>query len=337
MEVSPFFKRGRKFAVATRKGTISGNIIFYDEPERQKRMNQLTGIPARIPVHCIAHRGASSLAPENTLSAAQQAIALGADMWETDVTLTRDGFPIIFHDDTPERTTNIRQVLPHKARWPVHRLSLDELRHLDYGSWFLEQDPFGQVAAGMIPPEVQTGFRGATLLTLEEALDFTRAHHWRVNLELKDLGKSAWSDVLIGRVIRAIKKARMVDSVLISSFNPLYLERIRAVSRSVQTALLIETPVYNPADLLRRLGAQAYHPDARLINPELVADLRAHGFEVNIWTINNVEEMKSFIQAGVSGIITDFPQTLRQLLSSPKPENTAPAALPVAASAPVPA
>ena len=96
----------------------------------------------------IAHRGARSLAPENTLAAAQKGLDTGADMWELDVGMTADGALFLIHDDTLERTSNAAQVFPQRAPWRVHEFTFDEIRQLDFGSWFVEQDPFGQIAAG---------------------------------------------------------------------------------------------------------------------------------------------------------------------------------------------
>jgi len=76
----------------------------------------------------IAHRGASSLAPENTLSAARKGLEAGADMWELDVQLTADGELIVIHDSTLKRTSNVEDVFPHRRPWQVHEFTLDEIR-----------------------------------------------------------------------------------------------------------------------------------------------------------------------------------------------------------------
>ena len=89
----------------------------------------------------VAHRGASSIAPENTLEAAQRAFEAGADMWELDVHLSRDRQLVVIHDDDLRRTTNVEQVFPHdprkRTRYRVRDFDLPELRRLDAGSWFI--------------------------------------------------------------------------------------------------------------------------------------------------------------------------------------------------------
>ena len=79
----------------------------------------------------IAHRGARSLTPENTILAAQKGLDLGADLWELDVAMSSDGEMIILHDETLLRTSNAREVFPGRAPWNVHEFSLDELYRLE--------------------------------------------------------------------------------------------------------------------------------------------------------------------------------------------------------------
>jgi len=135
----------------------------------------------------IAHRGARSLAPENTLAAAQKGYEAGADMWETDVGVTADGVLILFHDDSLKRTTNAAEVYPGREPWTFTEFSFDEIERLDAGGWFNREDPFGQIAAGRVSPEDQASYEGLRVPTVEEALRFTKERDWVVNIELKKL------------------------------------------------------------------------------------------------------------------------------------------------------
>ena len=98
----------------------------------------------------IAHGGARSLAPENTLAAARKAHALGADLWETDAAITADGQVVLMHDDAMMRTTDVAERFPDRVPAPFSTYTLAEIRTLDAGSWFERDDPFGQVAAGAV-------------------------------------------------------------------------------------------------------------------------------------------------------------------------------------------
>lgn len=104
------------------------------------------------PILNIAHRGARSLAPENTMLAARKAFEIGASGWELDVAMTSDHELVVIHDDTLERTSDAAQVFPDRDPWSVVDFSMAELRRLDFGAWFVRTDPFGQIAAGMISP-----------------------------------------------------------------------------------------------------------------------------------------------------------------------------------------
>lgn len=262
----------------------------------------------------IAHRGARSLAPENTLAAAQKAIELGADMWELDVSITADGELYVMHDDTLARTTNVQAIFPERAPWGGSDLTLAEIRRLEAGSFFIREDPFGQVAAGMVSAEEQAAMQVEPIPTLKEALLFTREHHWRVNVELKALPPAMASFPVVERALALVRELDMVEQVLLSSFVHLYLQQARQLNPAVATAALTAKLQPEPAALLRELGSRVYHPWLQLTTPEEIKGLRQAGFEVNVWTVNEIDDMQRLIQAGVSGIITDFPQRLKQIL-----------------------
>ena len=262
----------------------------------------------------IAHRGASSLAPENTLSAARKALAVGADMWELDVQFTADHELIVIHDSTLKRTSNVEHLFPHRRPWHVHQFSLEEIGKLDFGSWFMERDPFGQIAAGLLTEEDIDSYVGEPAPTLEQALSFTRKHNWLVNVEIKDLSMRPGNDLIVDRVISLVEKLNMVDTVLVSSFNHNYLAQIAASYPKVATGVLDTKPHLRPDLLLRRLGARTFHPRRISFHLADISELKRQGFGVNIRTINVRKTMERLVRAGVSGIFTDFPQLLASVL-----------------------
>lgn len=261
----------------------------------------------------IAHRGARSLAPENTISAALQALSAGADMWELDVTITADGELIVLHDGTLKRTTNVEAHYPLRAPWKAHTFLLDEIRELDAGSWFVRQDPFGQIASGAVSADDCESYRGEKVPTLEEALRFTRDKDWRVNVEIKDLGKSPGHKIIVERVLYLIRKLDMAEQVLISSFNHHYLIRSKQQFPEVETAALVAMPAMLAANKLEHLHAQAYNPRKGAISPFRIRSLQDRGFAVNVWTVNDERDLARYIDWGVDGLITDFPQRLQAM------------------------
>lgn len=263
----------------------------------------------------IAHRGARSLAPENTLAAARKALAAGADMWELDVAMSADGELFVVHDDTLERTSDAAEVFSQRAPWSNHTFTLAEIRSLDFGSWFVERDPFKQIEAGQVTPGEQAAYRGERAPTLREALEFTRDNDWRVNMELKDLTGLPGDATVVERAVALVKELGMVERVLISSFNHSYLVRVKAAEPAIATGALVEEPVSDPVALVRQLGAQAYHPRLTAIHSEAIRLVRQEGIDVNVWTINDEPVMRALITARASGIITDFPQVLKPVVA----------------------
>ena len=136
-------------------------------------------------VTVIAHRGARSLAPENTLASARRAHNLGADLWETDVAVTADHKLVLMHDDAMMRTTNVAEVFPERVPAAFSTYTLAEIRSLDAGSWFERDDPFGQVAVGAVENQELVAYVGEKVPMLREAFELTLKLNWFLNLELK--------------------------------------------------------------------------------------------------------------------------------------------------------
>ncbi len=264
----------------------------------------------------IAHRGARSVAPENTLAAARKALEFGADMWECDVALTSDGVPVIIHDDNLRRTSNAMSVFPNRKPWKVTSFSLDELRRLDFGSWYLATDPYKLIKTGKLMPEDLQKFVGESILTLEEALQFTRDNKWQINIEIKDLRGTPGNDTVVEMVTNMVKSFDMENRVWISSFNHLYISQVKKLEPEIRTGALVEWLDLNPLARMQQTGAQSYNPGIRLANPRLIRSIREQGLDVFVWTVNKETSMRKLIKAGVSGIITDFPQVLNSVLDS---------------------
>lgn len=262
---------------------------------------------------CIAHRGARSLAPENTLAAAAMAARYNAQAWECDVRLCADGHLVLMHDQTLARTTDVERRPDFAGRrpWRVSDFTLAELRQLDAGSWFLEQDPFGQISEGAVPTDFLDSCPGERIPTLRQALECSKGLGLGINVEIKDIDEDSGGDkgaLLVEPCLELLRETGMLDAALISSFNPDYLRRARAACPEVLLGLVVETVPRNVARLLRDLGVQALHPCVQRLEPGVVRGIREAGFLVNVWTVNDLTAMRDYAAAGVSGLITDWPQ-----------------------------
>ncbi|MFB5677955.1 glycerophosphodiester phosphodiesterase [Paenibacillus terreus] len=235
-----------------------------------------------------AHRGASGTCPENTMAAFRRALELGATGIETDVQRTRDGRLVLIHDEYLLRTTGDERL--------VEEVTVEEVRELDAGSWFGE------------------AFKGEKLPFLEELLDLVSGTDIILNLELKNSIRPYSG--MEEQVIAAVKKAGLEEQVLISSFNHYSLAECKKIAPEIQTGVLYIEGLYQPWEYARTFGATALHPYKEAVTPEWVAAAAEAGIVYNPFTVNEAEEMKSLIAAGVNGIITDYPELLHELLTA---------------------
>lgn len=148
---------------------IPSNVLYYDLPPKPE---------------LIAHRGASHLAPENTIEAGEAALPYNLVVgWEVDIQISYDGVPFLMHDDTLTRTTNISEHFPNRKNDKAYTFNISELKELDAGSWFVDNDPFGVIASGIISKASAEGFRGIKIPTFEEALNFTRDNDYFLDFD----------------------------------------------------------------------------------------------------------------------------------------------------------
>lgn len=266
-----------------------------------------------------AHRGARSVAPENTMAAARAALAQGVFGWELDVHLSQDGHVVIIHDHGLRRTTDAGTRAVPRRQQVVSRLALDELRALDAGSWFARQDPFGTIADGTLSSLDLIGFAGESIPTLAEALAWSREVGLHVNVEIKDqLGGD--DDGLVRATADLIRASGLGERVCVSSFRAASVGLFHALCPEIPVGLLLDTramqaPTERIMDMLRDLGATALHPAVRGLRPGLIREFTSSGFDVNVYTVNSPEDLAWLAREGATGVITDFPGRARDFYS----------------------
>ena len=261
---------------------------------------------------CIAHRGFRGCFPENTLCAFTASLGRCA-MIELDVRLSADQVAVVFHDRMLTRTSDADRVAAEQG---MVSLALDDwrlsdLRRLDVGSWFVDADPFGSIRSGRVVREELLALMPQRIPTLRETLGWMMAEDMVLNIELKDLGTDRMNEMLLAEVVREINGVGAGDRVLVSSFNHRMLRHCRLLAPEIATAALQDGD--HPADLLaylRNLAVSAYHPEESIASPSLIRALRAAGFQVNVYTVNDPQRQHRLIEAGATGIFTDFPALL---------------------------
>lgn len=227
----------------------------------------------------IAHRGGGLLAPENTLAALRLAGNLGFAAVEFDVKLSQDGVPVLFHDDTLERTSD--------GRGKVADTSFAALAALDAGSWFANE-----YAGEPVP-----AFAAASVLCREAGL-------W-ANIEIKPC---PGSEARTGRVVAKMAKLLWKDAGLapvLSSFSVEALAAAQAEAPDLPRALLCEQPPADWREILARLQCVSLHCDWRYLERELVDAVHATRRGVLAYTVNDSEIALDLLDRGVDALITD--------------------------------
>ncbi len=236
----------------------------------------------------IAHRGYSSQAPENTMAAFGKALDVGNTHWELDVQMTKDGEVVVIHDETVDRTSD--------GEGLVKDLTLDQLRQLDFGSWFDE------------------AFTAERIPLLSDVLQTASEHDVWLNIELKT-GIVQYPEIE-QRVIDLIHQYDMGQQVAISSFNHYSLKKVKEICPAMPIGLLYMAGLYEPWHYAARLGAEALHPLYRSIVPEIVAGAKAAGIALRPFTVDEPALIQRMIAAGVDGIITNYPERAAGLLAA---------------------
>jgi len=232
----------------------------------------------------IGHRGAKAGAPENTLAGFRQAKREGAAWVEFDVKLTADGEAILMHDDTLDRTTD--------GHGPVAAAALEDIRRLDAGIRFAP------------------AFRGERVPTLAEALDVLAELDMGFNLEIKPCAgrERATAQVAVEIVRRHWSAARPLP--VISSFKPACLTAARDQAPDLPRGYLVEELPERWADDAQRLGCSAVHAGWRKLSKAQVAAVKAAGFPLLVWTVNELSRARELLAWGADAVISDCPAAL---------------------------
>ncbi|PXF29282.1 glycerophosphodiester phosphodiesterase [Pokkaliibacter plantistimulans] len=231
-------------------------------------------------VRVIGHRGAASLAPENTLASIRKAFETGATWVEIDVSVTHDGSLVIFHDDTLERCSNGKGLL-EEASW-------DYLKSLDAGSWF---DPI---------------FSQERIPSLLDAVQLIQSLGMGLNLEIKYEG-SDYPRIVDPTLALLNKYWQEPDMLVISSFNHGALLRCRALQCRYPLGQLYEGIPANWESELRAINAYSLHCDYSQLSYKQARAIKSAGYQLYCYTANEPELVAKHWAWGMDAIITDNP------------------------------
>ena len=230
-----------------------------------------------------AHRGASGLAPENTIAAILEAIECGANYAEIDVHLTADGQVVLMHDDSVNRTTD--------GTGNIWELTLEELEGLDAGSWFSEE------------------FAGEPVPTLRDVIRLASGKI-KLNIEIKVTPEEP---EVASAVVGIIRTENFGRSCMITSFDRQTVEEVRRIAPDIITGLIFGSDY--PADVMEGEW-EVLSCNQEIVNQNFVNRAREAGKLVHVWTVNDEMAMMRLIDLKVDGIITDYPDLLKEVLST---------------------
>ena len=236
-----------------------------------------------------AHRGASSYAPENTFASFYLGLSLGANGIETDIQTTKDGVFVLHHDDTLSRICSIDKA--------VSELTLKELRELDFGSFF------------------STDFLNERIVTLEDFLTYFSGKSVTFALEIKQEGSEY-------EVYEFCKKYLSPKQYFITSFSFEAVMNLASLDEPPHLGFLSTCFSLEIIDKLIHAGVEQYCPYAPSLTETDMDYLRAKGFNIRAWGIENDEIMRYAYNLGVDGMTVNFPDKLNELmLREPRPDN----------------
>jgi glycerophosphoryl diester phosphodiesterase len=295
-----------------------------------------------MPFDLQGHRGARGLKPENTLPGFETALDIGVNTIETDVQLTLDGIPLLFHDANlsrrlcrPRRGHTIPDLTsqprlcdltlaeirccradrnPDRGRFPDQDLSVTPLARLFARGWGLH--PYS-------PPTVEELFAfvsdyGGAPGEKAGKTDDQRERTTRVviDLELKRIPYREVSDEALERaVVAVVRSANAVERTAVRSFDHRVVLTVRQLEPRLRTGVLIaETAPVDPVALVKSAGADGYYPDFTFLDRQQVEQCRKAGIRVVPWTVNDPQDWNGLLEWGVDGITTDYPDRLADFL-----------------------
>jgi glycerophosphoryl diester phosphodiesterase len=236
----------------------------------------------------IGHRGAKAYAPENTLESIETAVSIGVEWVELDVKLTRDGVPIIFHDETLDRTTN--------GSGPVALMNYEDVKQLEAGSWYGDS------------------FAGIKIPTLEEALDVILKHGLGFNMEIKPCPgrEKETAEAALDVLTQSWEE---MDKILISSFQHVSLETALDIAPDYARGLLLDDMPENWKELSVYLDAATINLNAKKITRAIADDVMDMEKPLLAYTVNDPMEAKALQRLGVDAFFSDSPDVILENLA----------------------
>ncbi|MEU3713843.1 glycerophosphodiester phosphodiesterase [Streptomyces catenulae] len=251
----------------------------------------------------VAHRGAPTHAPENTVASINEAHRRGSTWVENDVQRTKDGQLIVMHDTTLNRTTDVKKVFPDRAPWKVADFTLNEIKKLDAGSWF------------------DAKFTGERVPTLKQYMTAVTHNHQRLLLELKSPELYPGIELQVLSQLRRqgwLDRDHVKNRLIIQSFNGDAVKTVHLLRPDIKTGFLGNPTVAELPEYAR--FCDQINPSYTVTTPEYIKAVHGlrgpHGrpMDVYTWTVDNTATAVKLAGAGADGVISNSADTIRAAL-----------------------
>ncbi|MHA2251631.1 MAG: glycerophosphodiester phosphodiesterase family protein [Candidatus Kariarchaeaceae archaeon] len=253
----------------------------------------------------IAHRGGGFYAPENTIEAMQLSVDEGLTCVEIDVQVSYDGVIFLLHDDTLKRTTDVEDVFSARSEDDASSFNMSELILLDAGSWYAEDDPYRMKKKGHISSNQLESYRGISVPTFEQALNFSRDNDLMLDVDLKEPDEDhPFYDQYFDLILQAINDSgiRFSQFIIFSEYETNLADAENLSSDIITTIdLKKSTPSSSSIKNMNIDGASFHHS----VSDEVVQSYLNDELDVNIYTVISTIRFSQLWAQGVQYVISD--------------------------------
>ncbi|MDQ0254372.1 glycerophosphoryl diester phosphodiesterase [Evansella vedderi] len=233
----------------------------------------------------IAHRGNKRYTPENTMAAFQSACQYPIDGIEFDLQITKDGIPIVIHDEKIDRTTN--------GKGFVRTFTFREIRKFDAGSWF------------------NKSFQGEKIPSFEEVILWSKGKNITLHIELKH--QKGRNNQFLHTFLEMVEDYKMIESVVISSFNHSYITYLKELNSSLSTAFITKTPIFGAIKYASKIKADAIHIRNSYQAMRFYRTWMSKGLPVRAYNVHRIKDAMKCHRLNIDSIITNDPKKMTEI------------------------
>jgi glycerophosphoryl diester phosphodiesterase len=268
------------------------------------------GLPSKPAL--IAHRGASMLAPENTIGAVELADAHQALGFETDLRISLDGVPFLMHDETLARTTNIAEVFPERINDRASSFTMEELKQLNAGLWFIQKDPYGTIDSGLVSQTQLSINQGQRIPTLKEALAAVEAKGMMIMFDMRYPPEDhPYYDEYFDIVLETCMESGVNGDIWLLVDED-HIDAVMEEAPQMTRVVGVSSWDHQNVPRLVNLGYEIVNVDFGITAQDIM-NYRQQGLGVNVYTIDEPWLFSQFWLSGVTSVTTNNVHTLNEL------------------------